>query len=115
MLTRLLACSLALVVLTECRQTQVETDRDPMTFQRMLMVEEQLAARDIVDPVVLRTMRRVPRHLFVSERLQQGTVPAADCVVIGARLPPAPRAGASPTSRVTPPRAGSRLSSGGAP
>ena len=71
MLTRLLACSLALVVFTGCRQTQVESDRDPMTFQRMLMVEEQLAARDIVDPVVLRTMRRVPRHLFVSERLQE--------------------------------------------
>ncbi|MCA9239851.1 MAG: protein-L-isoaspartate(D-aspartate) O-methyltransferase [Planctomycetales bacterium] len=34
---------------------------------RRLMVEHQLAARDIVDPRVLDAMRRVPRHLFVDE------------------------------------------------
>ncbi len=33
--------------------------------QRMLMVETQLAARDIADPRVLAAMRTVPRHEFV--------------------------------------------------
>ncbi len=46
----------------------MEPNRDPFTARRTRMVEEQLAARDIIDPVVLRVMRRVPRHLFVSER-----------------------------------------------
>ena len=34
------------------------------------MVEEQLAARGVTDPRVLSAMRRVPRHLFVEEALQ---------------------------------------------
>jgi protein-L-isoaspartate(D-aspartate) O-methyltransferase len=33
------------------------------------MVRTQLETRDIIDAVVLRTMQRVPRHLFVPERL----------------------------------------------
>ena len=37
----------------------------------MQLVEEQLAARDIADPVVLRAMQQVPRHLFVPERLRE--------------------------------------------
>ncbi|RMG45101.1 MAG: protein-L-isoaspartate(D-aspartate) O-methyltransferase [Acidobacteria bacterium] len=37
---------------------------------RELMVERQLASRDITDPVVLDAMRRVPRHLFVPEGLR---------------------------------------------
>jgi len=63
----------ALSVLTGCRQEsrQLESDRDSFAVQRMSMVEEQLAARDIVDPVVLRTMQRVPRHLFVPEKLRE--------------------------------------------
>ena len=35
------------------------------------MVAEQLAARDIVDPVVLEVMRQVPRHLYVPGHLQE--------------------------------------------
>jgi protein-L-isoaspartate(D-aspartate) O-methyltransferase len=34
------------------------------------MAEEQLAARGVTDPRVLSAMRRVPRHLFVEEALQ---------------------------------------------
>lgn len=34
------------------------------------MVEEQLAARGVTDPRVLAAVRRVPRHLFVEEALQ---------------------------------------------
>ena len=33
------------------------------------MVEKQIAARGITDPYVLAAMRKVPRHLFVSEAL----------------------------------------------
>ena len=37
---------------------------------RTRMVEEQLAARDIIDPRVLEAMRQVPRHCFVPDDLQ---------------------------------------------
>lgn len=42
---------------------------DPYAEPRRLMVERQMAARDISDPRVLEAMRRVPRHLFVPESL----------------------------------------------
>jgi hypothetical protein len=35
---------------------------------RVRMVEEQIAARGIADPAVLRAMRTVPRHEFVPAR-----------------------------------------------
>jgi protein-L-isoaspartate(D-aspartate) O-methyltransferase len=35
------------------------------------MVEEQVAARGVTDPRVLEAMRRVPRHLFVEEALEE--------------------------------------------
>ena len=38
--------------------------------ERLLMVREQLIARDIADPRVLAAMRDVPRHLFVEEELR---------------------------------------------
>jgi len=38
--------------------------------QRDEMVRRQIEARGIADPEVLRAMRAVPRHLFVSEALQ---------------------------------------------
>jgi len=43
----------------------------PMKFDRLRndMVEKQIEARGITDPNVLAAMRRVPRHLFVSEAL----------------------------------------------
>ncbi|MBN98584.1 MAG: protein-L-isoaspartate O-methyltransferase [Gemmatimonadetes bacterium] len=37
----------------------------------MQLVEEQLVARDITDPVVLRAMQQVPRHLFIPARLRE--------------------------------------------
>jgi len=43
---------------------------DPHEKARSLMVERQLAGRDITDPRVLDAMRRVPRHLFVPERVR---------------------------------------------
>jgi protein-L-isoaspartate(D-aspartate) O-methyltransferase len=39
--------------------------------QRMKMVEGQLRARGIVDPRVLKTMEKVPRHLFIDEGLAE--------------------------------------------
>ena len=38
--------------------------------QRKIMVERQLASRDIVDPLVLSAMDRVPREQFVGPHLQ---------------------------------------------
>jgi protein-L-isoaspartate(D-aspartate) O-methyltransferase len=42
-----------------------------LKYERMReeMVEKQIAARGITDPYVLAAMRKVPRHLFVSEAL----------------------------------------------
>ncbi len=37
--------------------------------RRLEMVEKQIAARGVTDPLVLRAMSEVPRHLFVSEAL----------------------------------------------
>ncbi len=39
--------------------------------QRRRMIDEQLRRRDITDSRVLAAMRRVPRHLFVSEKRRQ--------------------------------------------
>ena len=42
---------------------------ESLKFKRMrdMMVSEQIESRGIIDPDVLSAMRRVPRHLFVSE------------------------------------------------
>jgi protein-L-isoaspartate(D-aspartate) O-methyltransferase len=44
---------------------------EPTKFSRWRrdMVEKQIIARGITDPLVLQSMNRVPRHLFVSEAL----------------------------------------------
>ncbi|MCG8685296.1 MAG: protein-L-isoaspartate(D-aspartate) O-methyltransferase [Desulfobacterales bacterium] len=44
---------------------------EPKKFSRWRrdMVENQIAARGITDPLVIRAMTEVPRHLFVSEAL----------------------------------------------
>ncbi len=39
---------------------------EDFTVLRQRMVEEQIVARGIQDPLVLQAMRKVPRHLFVS-------------------------------------------------
>ncbi len=36
-----------------------------MMFKRELMVKTQIESRGVKDPLVLKTMRKVPRHLFV--------------------------------------------------
>jgi protein-L-isoaspartate(D-aspartate) O-methyltransferase len=43
---------------------------DPLAAARDRMVQSQLVARGIRDPKVLYAMRKVPRHLFVEEALQ---------------------------------------------
>jgi protein-L-isoaspartate(D-aspartate) O-methyltransferase len=43
---------------------------DPFTQERLDMVEQTIAARGIADPDVLRAMRTVPRHLFVTAEFQ---------------------------------------------
>ncbi len=45
--------------------------RERFAREREKMVEQQLVARGIADPRVLRAMRRVPRHLFVDEALRE--------------------------------------------
>ena len=48
----------------------MERPRDAYEAARARMVEEQLARRGVTDERVLAAMRRVPRHLFVEEALQ---------------------------------------------
>ena len=45
-----------------------EQEMDSYAKLRKRMVEQQLAARDITDPLVLKVMGEVPRHLFVRPR-----------------------------------------------
>jgi protein-L-isoaspartate(D-aspartate) O-methyltransferase len=46
----------------------LDGDTEETIRARLRMVEEQIAARGISDPRVLRAMRQVPRHLFVPRR-----------------------------------------------
>ena len=65
---------LGIGLLVGCRQDiqpQLEPEKDIFFEQRVWMVDSQLAGRDIVDPQVLRVMRRVPRHLFVPEKFRE--------------------------------------------
>lgn len=48
-----------------CQSKMDEQKSDSFYHQRQVMVEKQLASRDIVNPAVLNAMRRVPRHEFV--------------------------------------------------
>jgi protein-L-isoaspartate(D-aspartate) O-methyltransferase len=59
-------------IATACAGTTVDSQPAATTFEksRALMVDEQIAARDIKNPVVLDAMRRVPRHEFVPEPLR---------------------------------------------
>ena len=49
----------------------MERPRDAYESARARMVEEQLARREVTDERVLAVMRRVPRHLFVEEKLSR--------------------------------------------
>ena len=52
------------------RAARTATEDAAMERARAAMVERQLRGRDIDDPRVLEVMGRVPRHLFVPERIQ---------------------------------------------
>ena len=47
-------------------------EKEALKFQRLReeMVRQQIEARGITDPAVLEALRKVPRHLFVSEALR---------------------------------------------
>ncbi len=47
-----------------------EQSTDPFYFQRQMMVEKQLAGRDIVSKTVLETMGALPRHEFVPDKFR---------------------------------------------
>lgn len=46
-------------------------DADQFAAERQSMVDHQLRARDIIDPVVLAAFNRVPRHRFVPPAFEQ--------------------------------------------
>jgi protein-L-isoaspartate(D-aspartate) O-methyltransferase len=48
----------------QAKKTQ-ETEADPYDIPRQNMVNDQIEARGIDDPLVLMAMRKVPRHIFV--------------------------------------------------
>ena len=70
-----LLAAAALLLLLSPALAQQPADRTPAedaatARARRTMVDRQLRARDIDDPRVLEVMAKVPRHLFVPERMQ---------------------------------------------
>jgi protein-L-isoaspartate(D-aspartate) O-methyltransferase len=51
---------------------EIILEKEALKFQRLReeMVRQQIEARGITDPAVLEALRKVPRHLFVSEALR---------------------------------------------
>ncbi|OQY13005.1 MAG: protein-L-isoaspartate O-methyltransferase [Desulfobacteraceae bacterium 4572_19] len=49
----------------------MEKERRKYQFLREEMVKKHIEARGVYDPLVLHAMRKVPRHLFVSEALME--------------------------------------------
>ncbi|MGB5139521.1 MAG: protein-L-isoaspartate O-methyltransferase, partial [Candidatus Zixiibacteriota bacterium] len=45
-----------------------EQPTDPFFYQRQMMVEKQIAGRDIVSAAVIDAMRTIPRHEFVPDQ-----------------------------------------------
>src|SRR5689334_7214622 len=64
-----LACALSVAVLG-CAAPAPAKPVDLQSARRDAMVRDQIAARGVRDARVLEAMRRVPRHLFVPERLR---------------------------------------------
>jgi protein-L-isoaspartate(D-aspartate) O-methyltransferase len=65
---------IASLSLASCRgepHWRAGSGEDSFALLREEMVAQQLVARDIVDQKVLRVMGRVPRHLFVPEKLRE--------------------------------------------
>lgn len=56
---------LLFVVPIACHEPAVASNQDSFATDRGRMVTEQIAARGVRDPRVLRAMRDVPRHMFV--------------------------------------------------
>ena len=67
------AIIIPLVLLAGCLQEAryAAAEKDPFAALRQRMIRQQMAGRDIVDATVLQVMGRVPRHLFVPERLRE--------------------------------------------
>ncbi len=68
------ALLLTAATLASCATSTQEAGRsgepdDPVTAARRAMVDRQIRARGVRDPLVLAAMERVPRHLFVPEEI----------------------------------------------
>ena len=51
--------------------TKTSNGQDDYTAKRELMVNTQLLARDIIDPITIKAMRQVERHEFVPESMKE--------------------------------------------
>jgi protein-L-isoaspartate(D-aspartate) O-methyltransferase len=52
-------------------QSDAKSAADERKSERYRMVDEQVRARGVEDPAVLRAMRKVPRHRFVPEQMRR--------------------------------------------
>jgi len=64
------ASIVAMIGPTVVRSGESAADVAIFAARRERMVAEQIQARDVADPRVLASMRKVPRHLFVPERMR---------------------------------------------
>ncbi len=60
----------AVLLLCNIHPAACDAGSDPYASARHRMIEHDLKDRDIVDPVVLKAIERVPRHMFVDENLR---------------------------------------------
>lgn len=75
---RIIQVILLVLLVTACRTAEngaiprkrQDADPDVYSAQRLQMVKEQIERRGIRDTLVLKAMRKVPRHLFVPQYLQ---------------------------------------------
>lgn len=68
---------LTLLVLLSCNQKKEDQKmfyEDSFTSQRHLMVESQIKSRGVSDENVLSAMKKVPRHKFVPNELQDEVI-----------------------------------------
>ena len=62
---------LSLFAMFSCSLLGTTTDHDPWQARRNRMVEKQIEAREVTHPATLAALRKVPRHRFVPEGLQE--------------------------------------------
>jgi protein-L-isoaspartate(D-aspartate) O-methyltransferase len=60
---------IVLTVIAGCKAKGPATE-DSLRAQRLRMVADQIEARNVTDPQVIRAMQDVPRHAFVPEKLR---------------------------------------------